>query len=77
MDYIYLTYNSVPVDYLNGSTDVLTTDGPVDVEVYSWDPSNFGSLFTNDAFENFLGSNDVSGILGVGENASGPTTSPV
>jgi len=76
VDYLYLTYNSVPVDYLNGSTDVLSTDGPVDVEVYSWDPSNLGSLFTNNAFENFLGSNDVSGILGVGENASGPTTSP-
>ena len=68
VDYLYLTYNSVPVDYL-GSTDVLSTDGPVDVEVYSWDPSNLGSLFTNNAFENFLGSNDVSGILGVGENA--------
>jgi len=76
VDYLYLTYNSVPVDYLNGSTDVLSTDGPVDVEVYSWDPSNLGSLFTNNAFENFLGSNDVSGILGVGENSAGPTTSP-
>jgi len=76
VDYLYLTYNSVPVDYLNGGTDVLSTDGPVDVEVYSWDPSNLGSLFTNNAFENFLGSNDVSGILGVGENSAGPTTSP-
>lgn len=74
VDYIYLTYNSVPVDYLGGSG--LSTDGPVDVEVYSWDPSNLGSLFTNNAFENFLGSNDVSGILGVGENSAGPTTSP-
>jgi hypothetical protein len=72
VDYIYLTYNSLPVDYTGG----LATTGPVDVEVYSWDPSNLGSLFTNNAFENFLGSNDVSGILGVGENASGPTTSP-
>jgi len=76
VDYLYLTYNSVPVDYLNGSTDVLSTSGPVDIEVYSWDPSNLGSLFTNDAFQNFLTSNEVSGILGVGENASGPTTSP-
>jgi hypothetical protein len=76
VDYLYLTYNSVPVDYLNGSTDVLSTTGPVDIEVYSWDPSNLGSLFTNDAFQNFLTSNEVSGILGVGENASGPTTSP-
>jgi hypothetical protein len=76
VDYLYLTYNSVPVDYLNGSTDVLSTNGPVDVEFYSWDPSNLGSLFTNDAFQTFLGDNQVDGILGIGDNASGPTTSP-
>jgi hypothetical protein len=77
VDYIYATYNSVPVDYVNDSgATVLSTSGPVDVELYSWDPSNFGSLFTDTAFQNFLASNDVSGILGVGENASGPTTSP-
>jgi hypothetical protein len=74
VDYLYLTYNSVPVDYLGGTG--LETDGPVDIEVYSWDPSNFLSYFTNDAFQNFLTSNDVNGILGIGENASGPTTSP-
>lgn len=74
VDYIYLTYNNVPVDYLGGTG--LNTDGPVDIEIYSWDPSNFGSLFTNDAFQGFLSSNDVGGILGVGDNASGPTTSP-
>jgi hypothetical protein len=73
VDYIYLTYNSLPVDYAGG----LDTTGPVDVEVYSWDPGDFGSLFTNNAFQEFLTSNDVSGILGVGENASGPTTSPL
>jgi hypothetical protein len=74
VDYIYLTYNSVPVDYLGGTG--LETTGPVDVEVYSWDPSNLGSLFTNDAFQTFLGDNQVDGILGIGDNASGPTTSP-
>jgi hypothetical protein len=73
VDYIYLTYNDVPVSYADG----LTTNGPVDVEVYSWDPSNFGSLFTNDAFQNFLGGNDsAGGILGIGENTAGPGTSP-
>jgi hypothetical protein len=72
VDYIYLTYNDVPVDYAGG----VTTDGPVDVEVYSWDPSNLGSLFSNDAFQSFLGDNKVDGILGIGDNASGPTTSP-
>jgi hypothetical protein len=77
VEYIYATYNSVPVDYVNDSgATVLGTSGPVDVELYSWDPSNFFSLFTDNAFQNFLTSNDVSGILGVGENASGPTTSP-
>jgi len=72
VDYIYLTYNDVPVTYADG----LTTNGPVDIEVYSWDPSNFGSLFTNDAFQNFLSGNDVNGILGIGENTAGPGTSP-
>lgn len=72
VDYIYLTYNDVPVTYADG----LTTNGPVDIEVYSWDPSNFGSLFTNDAFQNFLAGNAVNGILGIGENTAGPGTSP-
>jgi hypothetical protein len=74
VDYIYLTYNHVPVDYVGGTG--LTTNGPVDVEVYSWDPSNFGSLFTNTAFQDFLTSNKVDGILGIGDNTAGPTTSP-
>lgn len=74
VDYIYLTYNNVPVDYLGGTG--LATDGPVDVEVYSWDPSNLGSLFSNDAYQAFLGDNNVDGILGIADNASGPTTSP-
>jgi hypothetical protein len=72
VEYFYLTYNNVPVDYGDG----LTTDGPVDIEVYSYDPSNFLSFFTNDAFQNFLGGNSVNGILGIGENTAGPTTSP-
>ncbi len=68
VDYIYLTYNSVPVSYADG----LTTTGPVEVEVYSWDPSNFASYFSNDAFQTFLGNNDsAGGILGIGDNVSG------
>jgi hypothetical protein len=74
VDYLYLTYNNVPVDYVGGTG--LTTDGPVDVEIYSWDPSNPFSLFTNSAFQSFLDSNQVDGILGIGENSAGPTTSP-
>lgn len=74
VDYLYLTYNNVPVDYLGGTG--LSTDGPVNIEIYSWNPSDFGSLFTNNAFQEFLGGNEVSGILGIGDNTAGPTTTP-
>lgn len=68
VEYLYLTYNNVSVDYGDG----LTTDGPVEVEVYSYAPGNFLSLFSNDAFQNFLDGNDsAGGILGIGDNVSG------
>jgi PE-PGRS family protein with aspartyl peptidase-like domain len=70
VEYLYLTYNE-PVDYATTGGGTLDTTAPIEVEVYSWDPSNFGSLFTNDAFQNFLSSDDVTGILGIGDNASG------
>lgn len=67
VEYLYLTYN-LPVDYAGG----LDTTTPVEVEVYSWNPSDFSSLFTNDAFQGFLTDNDSSGgILGIGDNTSG------
>ena len=66
VDYLYLTYDNASVDY--GGVD---TTAPIEVEVYSWDPSNFGSLFTNDAFQNFGTSNDVDGILGIGTTGTG------
>jgi hypothetical protein len=74
VEYIYATYNNVPVDYLNtdGST-ALATNGPVDVELLSWS-NNASDPFEN--FQSFLSSNDVSGILGIGDNTAGPTTSP-
>ena len=67
-------YNNVPVDYLNadGGT-ALATNGPVDIELFSWS-NNAANPFEN--FQSFLGDNQVSGILGVGENTAGPTTSP-
>ncbi|MFZ0227887.1 MAG: hypothetical protein WAL41_13305, partial [Mycobacterium sp.] len=72
VDYIYLTYNNLPVDYDLGGGSTLDTTAPVEVEVYSWDPSDPTSLFTNDAFQNFLASNDsTGGILGIGDNVSG------
>jgi hypothetical protein len=68
VDYLYLTYDNATVDY----GGVLTTSNtPIEVEIYSWDPSNFGSYFTNDAFQNFLSGNDVTGILGIGNGTSG------
>src|SRR5271154_4037136 len=69
-DYIYLTYDNASVDYPTTS-GVLDTTAPVEVEVYSWDPSDLSSLFTNDAFQNFLSDNDVTGILGIGDDTSG------
>jgi hypothetical protein len=74
VEYLYLEYNDVSTDYGNGTLD---TTGPVDVEVYSWDPNDLSSLFTNDAFQNFLSDNDSTGILGIGDNAAGPTESPL
>jgi hypothetical protein len=78
VSYLYLTYDSVSVDYLNGDGGeiLFPTDGPVNIEVYSYAPGNFASLFTNDAFQNFLEGNNVDGILGVGYNDYGPTVTP-
>jgi hypothetical protein len=73
VQYVYLVYDNVPTDYGNGALD---TTGPVDVEVYSWDPSDPTSFLTNDAFQNFDADNDVTGVLGIGDNTAGPTESP-
>jgi hypothetical protein len=71
VEYIYATYDSAAVNYDLGGGSTLDTTAPVEVELYSWDPSNLFSLFTNNAFQTFLGDNDVSGILGIGDAASG------
>ncbi|HEY4796567.1 MAG TPA: PecA family PE domain-processing aspartic protease [Mycobacterium sp.] len=74
VEYVYGVYNTVPVDYLNdaGGT-ALTTNGPVDVELFSWS-NNLSDPFEN--FQSFLSANQVDGILGIGENTAGPTTTP-
>ena len=78
VDYVYLTYNDVPTDYLGSSGDsVLSTTGPGDVEIYSWDPSNPFSYFTNDAFQNFDTSNMVTGVLGIGNGVGPDGVSPL
>ena len=77
VDYIYLTYNNVPVDYLNAfGTPDLSTDGPAGIEIYSYNPSDFSSLFTNNALQTYLSGNDVDGILGIGQDNAGPLSSP-
>jgi hypothetical protein len=70
VDYLYLTYNNVPVDYTT-TTGTVDTTAPIEVEIYSWDPSNFDSYFTDNAFQNFLTDNQVTGILGIGNGTSG------
>jgi hypothetical protein len=77
VDYLYLTYNNVPVDYLNAfGTPDLSTDGPAGIEIYSYNPSEFSSFFTNNALQTYLNDNDVNGILGIGQDNAGPLSSP-
>jgi hypothetical protein len=73
VQYFYLEYNDVPTDYGNGALD---TTGPVDVEIYSYNPSDPLSFLTNNAFQTFDQDNDVTGVLGIGDNTGGPTESP-
>jgi hypothetical protein len=68
--YLYLVYDDVPTVYGDG---ILSTSGPVDVEIFSWS-TNLSDPFGN--FQDFLDSNHVDGILGIGDNTYGPTISP-
>ena len=73
VEYFYLTYDGVPVDYGTDGSDILSTTSPVDVELFSWS-TNPANIFEN--FQTFLDSNHVDGILGIGPSTAGPTTSP-
>ncbi len=81
VDFLYLTYDGVSVDYTaltNGGVNDLITNTPVEMEVYSWDPSNLGTLSSNDAFQNLLTGDQVSGIMGIGQGTSeGAGVSPL
>ena len=70
VDYIYLTYDNATVDYGDGA--LTTTHTPIDVEIFSW-PTSLSSPAN---FQDFLSDNEVDGILGVGVNDAGPTTTP-
>jgi hypothetical protein len=71
VDYFYLTYNDVSVDYGNGALD--TTNTPVDVEFFSFPTSSTAPA----NFEDFLQDDDVTGILGIGPTGTGPAASPL
>jgi hypothetical protein len=73
VDYLYLTYNDATVDYGTGAGALDATNTPIDVEFLSWPTS----LTSPSSFEAFLSDNQVTGILGIGENTGGPTTSPL
>jgi hypothetical protein len=70
VDYIYLTYGDATVDYGDGA--LTTTNTPIDVEILSWGTGS-GSP---SSLEQFLQDDGSTGILGVGDNTAGPTTSP-
>jgi hypothetical protein len=70
VEYFYLDYNE-PVSYTTATGSVGEATVPIEVEVYSYNPSDLSSLFTNDAFQNFDQSNDVTGILGIGTTGTG------
>jgi hypothetical protein len=70
VQYIYLTYDNIPVNYGDG---LETTGTPTDVEIFSWPSGSSGP----DSFDAFLQDDDVTGILGIGDAANaGPGTSP-
>ena len=71
VQYTYREYEGITVDYGNGQ--VTTENTPVDIVWNSH--GSFGSSVHN--FQQFLNDNDVTGILGIGDNTAGPTESPL
>jgi hypothetical protein len=72
VQYSYREYDGITVNY--GDGQLTTTNTPVDIV---W---NSHGAFGSDGpknFEDFLQDNEVTGILGIGANASGPTESPL
>jgi len=76
VEYIYATYSSATVDYDLSGGSTLDTTAPIEVELFSWPTSvtsltQFEELFDNSAYQDFLTGNGVTGILGIGDGASG------
>lgn len=71
LDYLYVTLN-MPINFGGG---LVTNSTPVDVELFAW-PTSLQALETNGfSFQNYFAHDGVTGVLGVGANASGPSTS--
>ncbi|MBO0863611.1 MAG: PecA family PE domain-processing aspartic protease [Mycobacterium sp.] len=75
VDYFYLTFNTpVSFDNLSGSVlDTTTGSTSVEVPIFSWPTSLGGPL----SIQQFFQDDGVQGILGIGENAAGPSVSPI
>jgi hypothetical protein len=70
VQYLYLTYDNIPVNYGDG---LEPTGTPTDVEIFSWPSGDSGPS----SFEQFLADDDSTGILGIGDATdAGPGTSP-
>ncbi len=75
IDYLYLTYNDATVDYTTTTGSTVATSEPIDVEILSW-PTSISANSPLD-FQQFLGDNDVTGILGIGAGVGPSTESPL
>ncbi|UQX09282.1 hypothetical protein [Candidatus Mycobacterium methanotrophicum] len=74
VDYLYLSYDNVPVDYATApGTSALDTTTPIDVEILSWPTSSTAPS----SFQAFLADDQVTGILGIGPTGTEPGTSPL
>jgi hypothetical protein len=69
LDYVYLNFNT-SINFGNG---IVTAPTNVDVEIFAF-PTSLQSLFTN-SFITYFEPDGVVGVLGIGSNASGPSTS--
>ena len=74
VDYIYLTYDNVTVDYLTA----VPSPQRIPPSMWRFCPGRT-SLSSGHRwiFSNFLADNDSTGILGIGDNTAGPTESPL
>jgi PPE-repeat protein len=74
INYVYATYDTT----VNFGGGLVTQSTPVDLELFAW-PSSFQSLLSNGissfSFPSFFAADGATGILGVGPNAGGPSTS--